>query len=113
MKVYKALDKAIKKPCYSYAANWTPTPGVETEVETPETSYCSAYCSECCCGCSSSPVSSPTPCSHPVCSGFDNSIELGTIICQISTEADKECEDGGESRYFMNTLWGCVWAAYW
>ena len=111
-KAYKVLDKAIKKPCCSHTTNQTPTPRVETEIETPETSCCSAYHSECCHGCSSSPVGSPTSCSCPVCSSFDNSMELGTVICQISAEADEECEDGGELRHFVNTLWSCVQAVY-
>ena len=112
-KIYKVLDKAIKKPCCSHTINQTSISGVETEVKTPKTSCYSVYCSECCCGCSSSSISSSTPYSHPVCSSFDNSVELGAIICQISAEADEEYEDGGELRCFVNTLWGHIQAVYW
>ena len=112
IKVYKTLNKAIKKPCCSHATNQTLTPRVETKIKTSETSHYSAYYSKHCYSCSSSLINSLTPHSHPVYSSFDNSVELGIIIYQISAEADEECEDGGELRHFVNTLWSCVQAVY-
>ena len=102
--MYKMLDKIIKKPCYSCAVNWTPTPRVKTKIKTSKISCCSVYHSKYYYSCSSSPISSPTSHSYSVYSSFDNSAELDIIICQISAEADKEYEGRDKLRHFMNIL---------